>query len=224
MFVPLSLKDEESHKMLWRNQSPNSAFYTRPLLLIAEKENHELLRFVNETFELQEKNLEQNDLTFQCKNKRYNVKITIEATMKDMKVRMAESGLGGAQCLIINRTAEKTLTLYSQLVDNDGNILKRKNDYDIRTGLTSELLSINDQHFITITHQYINGTTWVLSIMAHMRADIFSWIIRGKDKQERILKENKTILETIQSKIGLRLDQYNSSSSTTGGASTTGGQ
>ncbi|CAF4323870.1 unnamed protein product, partial [Rotaria sordida] len=45
MFVPLALKDEKSDEILWQNESPNSAFYTRPLLLVAEKENHELFRF-----------------------------------------------------------------------------------------------------------------------------------------------------------------------------------
>ncbi|CAF1567730.1 unnamed protein product, partial [Didymodactylos carnosus] len=245
MFVPLSLKDEKTDTILWHNLSPNSAFYTRPLLLIAEKENHELLRFVNEKFEYEEKSLEENGLTFQYKNETYSVKIKIEASMKDMKVRMAESGLGGAECLMcstkqedwkdtkkisdpdffnINRTAEKTLELYYQLVDNDDNILKRKNDYGTRAGLTSEPVSTNDQHFITITHQYINGTSWFLRIMSHMRADILWWIVLGKDKQERIEKEKNTIIETIQTKTGLRLNQCNSKSCTTGGTSTTGGE
>ena len=132
--------------------------------------------------------------------------------MKDMKIRIAESGLEGAQCLIcdtkqedwknskkildynflkINRTAEKTITLYNQLVDSDGNILKRKNDYDTRTGLTSKPLSSNDQHFITITHQYIDGTSWILKIMCHMRAHTLSWVIDDKDKQDRISKGKK---------------------------------
>ncbi|CAF3770943.1 unnamed protein product [Rotaria sp. Silwood1] len=180
MFVPLALKNEKSNEILWGNESPNSAFYSRPLLLIAEKEKHDLLRFVNETYEHQEKSLEQNGLTFQYKNETYNVKINIEASMKDMKVRMAETGLEGAQWLMcstkqedwkdlkkisdsnffhINRTAEKIFALYNQLVDNDGNILKRRNDYDTSTGLTSKPVSINNQHFITITHQYINGTS-----------------------------------------------------------------
>ncbi|CAF1445777.1 unnamed protein product [Didymodactylos carnosus] len=208
-------------------------------------ENRELLRFVNEKFEHHEKNLEENGLTFQYKNDTYNVKIKIEASMKDMKVRMAESGLEGAECLMcstkqedwkdtkkisdpdffnINRTAEKTLELYYQFVDDDGNILKRKNDYDTRTGLTSEPLSINDQHFITITHQYINGTSWFRKIMSHMRADILSWTVRGKDKQEHIEKEKSIIIATIQTKTGLRLNQCDSNSFTTGGTSTTGGE
>ncbi|CAF1430809.1 unnamed protein product [Rotaria sordida] len=60
--------------------------------------------------------------------------------------------------------------------------------------------------------------------MSHMRANILSWIIHGKDKQNRISKEKKAMLTIIQDKIGLRLDQCDSTSSTTGGTSTTGGQ
>ncbi|CAF4332623.1 unnamed protein product, partial [Rotaria sp. Silwood2] len=33
----------------------------------------------------------------------------------------------------INRTAKKTLTLYGQSADNDDDIVKCKNDYDVRT-------------------------------------------------------------------------------------------
>ena len=114
--------------------------------------------------------------------------------------------------------------MYNQLVDSDGNILKRKNDYDTRTGLTLKPLSSNDQHFITIIHQHINGTSWILKIMSHMRAHILSWVIDDKDKQDRISKEKRTILEIIQDKTGLRLDQCDSGSSKTGGTSTTGKQ
>ena len=37
IFVPLALKDEKSGEVLWQNGSPNSAFYARPILLVAEK-------------------------------------------------------------------------------------------------------------------------------------------------------------------------------------------
>ncbi|CAF1579896.1 unnamed protein product [Rotaria sordida] len=57
-----------------------------------------------------------------------------------------------------------------------------------------------------------------------MHANILSWIIYGKDKQNRISKEKKAMLTIIQDKTGLRLDQCDSTSSTTGGTSTTGGQ
>ncbi|CAF1153159.1 unnamed protein product [Didymodactylos carnosus] len=60
--------------------------------------------------------------------------------------------------------------------------------------------------------------------MSHMRADILSWIVRGKVKQERVQKEKTTIIETIQTKTGLPLNQCDSNSCTTGGTSTTGGE
>jgi hypothetical protein len=56
--------------------------------------------------------------------------------------------------------------------------------------------------------------------MSHMRANILSWVIHGKDKQNRISKEKQVILEIIQDKTGLRLGQCDSTSSTTGGTST----
>ena len=37
IFVPLALKDEKSGEVLWQNGSSNSAFYARPILLVAEK-------------------------------------------------------------------------------------------------------------------------------------------------------------------------------------------
>ncbi|CAF1103757.1 unnamed protein product [Didymodactylos carnosus] len=180
MMGPLSLSDSATGETFWRNQAPNSAFWTRPLALIAEKENFELIRFVNETFEPQEQMLRENGLSFDHNGQTYKVFIVIEDSMKDMKVRMVESGLGGADCLIcytrqtewkdvkklneenaflITRTAEKTMNLYNEMIEESGEIKKRKNDYETRAGLTSEPLSTSDHHFLTLIHQYINGTT-----------------------------------------------------------------
>ena len=100
-------------------------------------------------------------------------------------MRTLETGLGGADCLLsttkshewidsnkinktdyfaISRTAEKTIELYSRMVNKDGEIVRKKNDYDNRQGLTSKSLLTSDQHYITITHQYITGTQWFLKL------------------------------------------------------------
>ncbi|CAF1544015.1 unnamed protein product, partial [Didymodactylos carnosus] len=96
------------HNLLYREKTGHdgagSMSIYRPLLLIAEKENHELLHFVNEQFEYREKSLKEIGLTFQYKNETYNVKIEIEASMKDMKVD--ESGLGVAECLMCSTKQE----------------------------------------------------------------------------------------------------------------------
>ncbi|CAF4507988.1 unnamed protein product, partial [Didymodactylos carnosus] len=140
MFVSLSL-EASTGEVLWINESPNSSHWCRPLALIAEKESVELLYFVNGAFEPEEKRLQEEGTTFDYNNTKYDLKITIETSMKDLKVRTIESGLGGADCLLcttrsnewkdvdkikkpyffaVNRTAEKTLDLYNQMIKDDG--------------------------------------------------------------------------------------------------------
>ncbi|CAF1158000.1 unnamed protein product [Didymodactylos carnosus] len=124
----------------------------------------------------------------------------------------------------INRTAKKTLELYNQLVDDDGKIFKHKSNYETRAGLTSEPLFTSDHHFITITHQYINETNWILKIMHHMKAGILTWTVRNKEHQKNIKQAKISILKEIRKKIGLKLDQCNLGSRAAGGTSTTGAQ
>ncbi|CAF1171235.1 unnamed protein product [Didymodactylos carnosus] len=244
MYVPLSLSDTNTQEILWKNETPNSAFFTRPLALIAEKESGDLIRFINESFEPQEKHLKENGLSFEHNGQKYKVSIVIEDSMKDMKVRTIESGLGGADCLMcftrqsdwknkekiedgsafqITRTAEKTLKLYDEMVADSGEIKKTKNDYGTRAGLTTEPISSSDHHYITLTHQYINGTTWFLNIFYRVKANLLTWAIRGERNQEKLRKAKDSILTFIQEKTGLKLDQVDSSAGHTG-TSTTGQQ
>ncbi|CAF1467991.1 unnamed protein product [Didymodactylos carnosus] len=152
-----------------------------------------------------------------------------------------ESGLGGADCLLctsrrsdwkdlkklvdfdcfaIDRTAAKTLDLYKQLLKDDGEIEKSKDDYNTRQGLISKPLLSSDQHFITITHQYINGVTWILKIIYHLRSSVLNWSERGVIK-EQINKARELVLNEIEKATGFRLDKCeltgNSGTSTTGG-------
>ena len=55
--VPLSLTDSSSDEVFWKNKSPNSSHWCRPLTLIAEKESVELLYLVKKVFEPGEKYL-----------------------------------------------------------------------------------------------------------------------------------------------------------------------
>ncbi|CAF4439554.1 unnamed protein product [Didymodactylos carnosus] len=164
MYVPLFLTDTQTQETLWINETPNSAFYTRPLALIAEKESADLIKFINEKFEPEEQKLREKCIDVEYGVQKYSVSIIIEDTMKDLKVRTVESGLGGADCLmcytrqtdwknkdkikdesafLITRTAEKTMKLYSTMAEESGQIKKTKNDYETRAGLTNEPISSN---------------------------------------------------------------------------------
>ena len=214
------------------------------MALIAEKENPDLIRYVNEKFEPQEQLLRDKGLTVEHNGQKYEVSVVIEDSMKDMKVRTVESGLGGAECLMcytrqaewkdvnkineenafeITRTAEKTLKLYEEMVEEKGEIARKKNDYDFRGGLTTEPLSASDHHYITLTHQYINGTTWFLNIFYRVKANLFIWAIRGEESQGKLKKAKQSVLKHIEETTGLKLDQCDSSSGHTA-TSTTGQQ
>ncbi|CAF4412444.1 unnamed protein product, partial [Didymodactylos carnosus] len=244
MFVPLSLSDGATGEVLWQNKTSNSAYWVRPMALIAEKENPDLIRFVNEKFEPEEQMLREKGLNIDHNGQQYSVHVIIEDSMKDVKIRLVESGLGGAHCLMcerkqedwknvkkieeenyfaITRTAEKTLKLYEEMIEEKGKIVRRQNDYDIRGGLTTEPLSSSDHHYITLTHQYINGTTWFLNIFYRITANLLVWAVRGEENQEKLKKANQAVLKHIEDATGLKLDQCDSSSGNTG-TSTTGSQ
>ncbi|CAF1561680.1 unnamed protein product [Didymodactylos carnosus] len=137
MFTPLSLTSSLTHNILWKNETPNSSKTNRPLAIIAEKESDDLIEFINKTFEPKEDQLRKPGIQFDHYGIMYNVQIEIHRNMKDFKIRQMEYG----------------------------DIKKSRNDYNTRKGLTSKPLSDGEQHFITITHQYINLTNWILKIM-----------------------------------------------------------
>ena len=80
MAVPLSLTDEVTQALIWHNETPNSSFWTRPSLITAEKESLDLLKYVNDFFEPQDKSLEKG-VHLILNGISYHVKIsTIDST------------------------------------------------------------------------------------------------------------------------------------------------
>ena len=204
--IPLSIK--RNSKIIWRNQIPNSSECLRPVYLIREKENdHVLLNYVLTSTDNARDTINKNGLFLSFDDISLNISITIKDTMKDLKLKKCLSGLGGADCIIcftkkidwmdikqieegfpINRSAEETLKLYHSLVDEDGKITTKPNDFMVRQGLTQKPLTTSDQHSITITHSYINITTWFLKLLYRLNQEYFVW------------REKKTVLGDILAK------------------------
>ena len=161
--------------------------------------------------------------------------------MKDFKLKRSTSGLGAAYYIIcvsktddwtnptnirnglpIERNAAEILTLYQQFVDYHGNISIGQGEFDTRKGLTKAPITTSGQHSITITHSYINVTTWFLNLLYQINAKYLVWnaskiylgchIRRGKDR----------VFEIINISTGLVLDVV-CSGGDKGGTSTDGG-
>ena len=104
--------------------------------------------------------MESDGITVKKGDDSYKVKVKIMSYMLDMNLYL---GLGRAYCdlctcskqhcldperievgFIINREVEDLINLFNELEQEDGKILKRKGDYDIRAGLTTKPIPTNE--------------------------------------------------------------------------------
>ena len=176
--------NDNTTEILWQNLAPNSCRSLRPLYLIREKETDEdLLSLVIPSTDAARAQLSSEGVCLTVGDQGFDVKVIVHDSMKDLKFKRLISGLGGADCILcktkqadwtkrekilegfpINRSAENTLQLYNQLVEEDGTIKTQSGDFETRAGLTQQPRTTSDQSSITVTHSYINGTTWFLKV------------------------------------------------------------
>ena len=159
--------------------------------------------------------------------------------MKDMKYKKLLSGNGGAPCLLcdsqiddwvntekviegfpISRSAEETEVRYNALVNSEGQITRKPRDFDVRKGLTNKPYTTSDQRSITITHQYINVTSWFIKLLSRVHIDYLRWEEKKTCLGDPIRRSTERVLDRIEEVTGLRLEQVQSSGH--GGTSTDG--
>ena len=228
---------------LWQNHSPNNCRTLRPLFLIREKETDEdLLNLVIPITDKAREELCSDGICATVNGQGYDVNVIIHDSMKDLKFKRYISGLGGADCILcttkqadwtdrtkvadgfpINRSAKNSLELYNELVDENGDIKAKQGDFETRKGLTKKPLTTSDQSNITVTHSYINGTTWFLKVLYRCHADYQQWIEKSDVRGEPVRRAKDRVLEAIYTETGLYLDRVNTAGGK-GGTSTNGPQ
>ena len=246
--APLKLlfrKDGEA-KVLWMNHAPNSSQSLRPVFLVREMETDEdLINLVIPTTDQARSELEAEGICARHQSdnghQAVDVKIVIHDTMKDLKFKRSISSLGGADCILciskqsdwtdrekvakgfpIERTAEDTMQLYHDLVNGDGEVPREAGDFETRKGLTKKPLTTSDQTSITITHSYINVTTWFLKLLYRCHIDFKNWIEKQGPLGDPIRNAKDRVLDKILADTGLNLDRCSSGGH--GGTSTNGPQ
>ena len=146
--------------------------------------------------------------------------------MKDMKLKKTISGLGGADCLLckfkqsswmdeeqivlgfpISTTADLVLALYHQLMTPEGDILKEKDDHEIRRGLTQQPITSSDQWSICVTHSYINCTEWFIKLLSRLNAEYHRWVEKSNCYGDHIRAGNERAKKIIEDETGLHVKQ-----------------
>ena len=113
------------------------------------------------------------------------------------------------------------MQLYHDLVNGDGEVPREAGDFETRKGLTKKPLTTSDQTNITITHSYINVTTWFLKLLYRCHIDFKSWIEKSGPLGDPIRNakvQKDRVLDNILADTGLNLDRCSSGSH--GGTST----
>ena len=241
--LKLQIRHEDSNtSILWENKTPNNCRSLRPLYLIREKETDEdLLNFVIPATDNARKELCSEGICATVDMKGYDVRIKIFDTMKDLKFKKTISGLGGADCILcktkqadwtttskvkegfpINRSASETLSLYNQLISETGKVVTHSGDFETRLGVTRQPITSSDQASITVTHGYINCTTWFLKVIYRCHARHHCWIEKSDQRGDRIRRSRDRVLDALHTETGLYLDKVDSTGK--GGTTTNGNQ
>ena len=245
--VPLKMvcsrESEEEITTMWLNESPNSQLSVRPVYLIREEEtNKELIDEVITTTDKARDKLNEEGMVVTFNGLKVNMCFDIKDSMKDLKLKRNISGMKGARCILcetkqkdwtnsekvnngfhITRTAAEAKQIYQTLADEDGNVKRVAGDFESRKGVTAEPITTSDQRSVCITHGYINGVNWFLKLLYRCYTDYRCWVEHADPRGHPIRKAKEDVLDILEDRHGLYLDQCAGACEMTG-TSTTGGQ
>ena len=241
--VPLRMEGVKSNgdtAVIWKNESPNSAYSCRPQALIRSKEDKALLEYDFTYTEAEQKELEASPIiirSFRNPDRSYQVRHQIMDSMKDLKLKKSLSGCGGAACLLcmskkadwkniklvekgfpIERTREVVNEIYAQMMEDEAVGVKTKSDK--RKGVTSKPITTSDQVHICVLHGLINCTNWFLKVLARLECEYLQWIEKATSLGDPIRHATDRVQRKFDIEMGLRLNMVNRSNEKTGGSTT----
>ena len=240
MFCLLEIVDNQTNAIIFKEKLSNSPHAMRPIFITMGKETISNLINVKEAFSKRNSNAE---FVVQFKHYAYNIQIEAQMTLIDGKMRALLSGLGGAYCLLcfitsdvacgrhgtyssyfnITRSAENTMSVWNNLVDENNVIKKRKSDYSVRGGLTQEPIIEEDLNMVSPLHCLLCIFRLVLLLIYHLRSETFVWSESEKklgDSYDRYCKAKAEAKEIVFSKTGIKMDMPDATGK--GGTTNTG--
>ena len=124
--------------------------------------------------------------------KAVSVKVNIASHMMDMKAANQYLGLVGAYCDLcdhsrddchdpdivqggfsITRTVADLHSIFEEVADNNGVIIKQKDDYSTQKGLTSKPIPNHEVISVQVLHALLRSFDHYMKIAVHLRAEVF---------------------------------------------------
>ena len=220
MFCPLSIENSDASR-IWNQESPNAAKSQRPIALQMGKESHDNLQYLsifNEDIAFL------REVGFDIEGK--NIKTEIQSYLFDRKAADLYLGLGGAYCDLctfskdqcidvdlitagfnINREIETLHEIFTDLEQEDGTVLKRRNDYDVRQGVTHKPIATNSVKSSQVLHALLRTFDHFMKIAVHLKAEVFDWSESPLSMNKQFLDDAKSLMKAkIFDKTGRKWD------------------
>ena len=194
MFCPLSINADRG-EVIWTQKSPNSALTHRPLALQLGKESRETLESL-QVFDNDINKMKADGFTTVVGEKLVSVKVNVASYMMDIKAANLYLGLGGAYCDLcdhsradchdpevvragfeITRTVEDLYSLFEKVANDDGVVVKHRNDYDTRKGLTNKPIPNHEVISVQVLHALLRTFDHYMKIAVHLKAEVFEWTV-----------------------------------------------
>ena len=214
---------DSANIQVWINNVPNSQFGVRPVVLTAQKECIDNVKFIMENLINPEvKIIEQEGLELP----QGHVQVRFIRSMLDGKMCGILRGAGGAQCQLctaslkdlkdiemvragfpINRNISDAMKLFS-IVDKDDYLSLPSNQ---SLGITHEPISEINIMSASPLHSYTWVFRWYMLLIYHLQAGKFTWSPTSK----HIESSKNFCIDFLFEKTGLRIDQPSRDGGTT---------
>ena len=218
MFCPLKLQQDD--QTIWEQICPNSEFSQRPLMLQLGKESttncQSLSMFETELKDMNGAGLVLDGTGVVCK-------VEVQATALDRKASNIYLSLGGAYCdlctlsktdccdeekikegFLIDRNIETMESIFNSL-EEDGEIVKKANDYSYRQGQTNKPIAKSSVTSVQVLHGLLRSFDHWMKVVVHLGAGVLSWSESKVKQSTQFLEAQKQLLQkTISDCSGIK--------------------
>ena len=192
MFCPLKLQDSNK-KVVWMQPSPNSASSQRPLSLQMGKESSESLKSLA-VFNEDITRMKEVGSSIEINGAPIQVFTEISGHMMDRKAAQLYTGLGGSYCDLcsyskeeclqedivkegfkITRSIQEINSIFEELANEDGDIVRGKNDYAVRKGVTKKPIATGEVISQQVLHALLRTFDHWMKTGVHLKAGVLDW-------------------------------------------------
>ena len=233
VFSPLNIK--AGRTLVWEEDSPNAASTQRPLMLQLGKESRDTLEaqgllnadidtMTKDGFSVGGEKVMVNDVHTMFDRKAANIYLGCTGAYCDLCTKSKEDCLRHikeGQLFSIDRDVQTMHSIFDDLVDEDGEIIKHPHDYDTRQGQTHKPIPNHNVKSTQVLHGLLRSFDHFMKAVVHVRAGVYNWSeVKGSYGKLFVDKSKDALRSALANSLHMKWDQPDPTGK--GGTTTTG--